>query len=150
MNRVGSEKVDVNKIHSDCIADKLRLINRVITSIYDDAFRPLGITINQMNIIVVVAKFEPANLNQVGKWLHMEKSTLSRNISLMTKNGWLQTAPLGHGRSLEIRLTRQGRALLKKGTPYWEKAQDRVGSMLKKQGVEEVKRIANDIRASAN
>jgi len=150
MNRVRSNKIDVNKIHSDCIADKLRLINRVVTSIYDDAFRPLGITMNQMNIIVVVAKFEPANPNQIGKWLHMEKSTLSRNVSLMTKNGWLQTTKLGNGRSLEIRLTRQGRALLKKGIPYWEKAQDLVGSMFKKQGVEEVKRIAGDMRELAN
>ena len=145
-----TNKIDVNKIHSDCIADKLRLINRVITSIYDDAFRSLGITMNQMNIMVVVAKFEPASPNQVGKWLHMEKSTLSRNVNLIAKNGWLQTTPLGHGRSLEIRLTRQGRALLRKGTPYWEKAQDRVGSLLKKRGVEEVKRIAHDIRSLAN
>ena len=150
MNKERSNKIDVNKIHSECIADKLRLINRVITNIYDGAFRSLEITMNQMNIMVVVAKFEPANPSQVGKWLHMEKSTLSRNVNLMTKNGWLQTTPVGHGRSLEIRLTRQGRALLKKGTPYWEKAQDIVGSMLKKQGVEEAKRIAHDIRASTN
>ena len=150
MNTVKTNKVELNKIHSDCIADKLRLINRVITSIYDDAFRSLGITMNQMNIMMVVAKFEPSNPSQVGKWLHMEKSTLSRNVNLMAKNGWLQTTPLGHGRSLEIRLTRQGRALLRKGTPYWEKAQDRVGSLLKPQGVEEVKRIAHDIRSLAN
>ena len=150
MNTVKTNKVELNKNHADCIADKLRLINRVVTGIYDNALRPLGVTYNQMNVIVVVGKFEPASPNQVGKWLHMEKSTLSRNVNLMAKNGWLQTTPLGHGRSLEIRLTRQGRALLRKGTPYWEKAQDRVGSLLKKRGVEEVKRIAHDIRSLAN
>ena len=150
MNTVQSKKVDVNKSHSDCIADKLRLINRVITGIYDNALRPLGVTFNQINIIVVVAKFEPASPTQIRKWLHMEKSTVSRNVSLLMKNGWLQTAPLGHGRSLEIRLSREGWTLLKKSAPYWEKAQDLVYSLFKKQGVEEIKRIAHGIRSLAN
>lgn len=150
MNTVKTNKVELNKNHANCIADKLRLINRVVTGIYDNALRPLGATFNQINIIVVIGKFEPANPNQVGKWLHMEKSTLSRNVSLMTKNGWLQTTSLGHGRSLEIRLSKQGRTLLKKSAPYWEKAQDLVYSLFKKQGVEEIKRIAHDIRLLAN
>ena len=43
-------------IARDCIAVRLRLVNRVITSVYDEALRPLGLKASQMNILVVAAK----------------------------------------------------------------------------------------------
>ena len=36
----------------ECIGVRIRLLNRVITNLYDKAFRPLGITTNQMSILV--------------------------------------------------------------------------------------------------
>ena len=148
MNTNRKLKIAAEKINSDCIADKLRLISRVVTSIYDDALRPLGITLNQLNLIVVVAKFEPTSPSKIGEWLHMNKSTVSRNINLMSRNGWLDIKPLGQGRSLEIKLLSKGREIFKKSNPFWEKAQRNVNKMLKKQGVEELKRMAHDIRGS--
>lgn len=142
-------KLSAININTTCIADKIRLISRVVTSIYDDALRPLGITLNQLNLIVVVARFEPTSPDKVGEWLHMKKSTVSRNINLMSRNGWLKMKPLGQGRSLEIRLLGKGREILKKSIPHWEKAQGKVDNMLKKQGVEELKRIARNIRGSS-
>lgn len=148
MNTNRELKLVADKLNADCIADKLRLISRVITSIYDDALRPVGITLNQLNLIVVVARFEPVSPGKVGEWLHMKKSTVSRNINLMSRNGWLKIKPLGKGRSLEIRLLSNGREMLKRSTPKWEMAQRKVNKMLKKQGVKELKRIAHDIRVS--
>ena len=42
-------------IAQDCIADRMRLLNRVVTKIYDDALRSLGIRTGQLNILVVTA-----------------------------------------------------------------------------------------------
>ena len=148
MNSNKKIRIAADNISAVCIADKLRLISRVVTSIYDDALRPLGITLNQLNLLVVVAKFEPTSPSKIGEWLHMNKSTVSRNINLMNRNGWLKIEPFGQGRSLQIRLLSKGREIFKKSNPYWEKAQRNANKMLKKQGVEELKRIAHDIRGS--
>jgi hypothetical protein len=43
-------------IAQDCIAVRMRLLNRVVTKIYDDALRPLGIKTSQLNILVVTAR----------------------------------------------------------------------------------------------
>ena len=116
-------QAEADQANRECIADKLRLLNRVITSLYDDAFRPLGITTSQMNILVVTAKFGTPSPGQVGGWLHMEKSTLSRNVDRMRKQGWLEVIPADRGHSHQVRLTAKGAVIMKQGMPLWEQAQ---------------------------
>ncbi|MCZ6634001.1 MAG: MarR family winged helix-turn-helix transcriptional regulator [bacterium] len=133
------------KLNQACIADKLRLLNRVITSLYDDALSPIGITTSQMNILVVVAKYGEASPGQVGTWLSIEKSTLSRNVRLLRQNGWLDAIP-GSGRSHTLRVTAKGAEILNKGLPLWERAQNKARSILGDSGVKEMARIADVVR----
>ena len=42
-------------IADECLAVRIRLLNRVVSGVYDQALRPLGITAGQMNILVVVS-----------------------------------------------------------------------------------------------
>jgi hypothetical protein len=58
-----SEISDISKeaskrIARECIAVRVRLLNRVITSLYDDALRPLGITVSQLNLLVAICRME--------------------------------------------------------------------------------------------
>jgi hypothetical protein len=43
----------VDHIAESCIAVRLRLLNRVVTNLYDEALRPLKLKTAQMNILVV-------------------------------------------------------------------------------------------------
>ena len=140
------ETARCGQINQQCIADKVRFLNRSITGLYDKALRPIGITTAQMNILVVVGKFGSATPDQVGQWLHLEKSTLSRNLERLRKNGWLDVIPESRGRSHRIELTPKGKEVMKKGLPLWEKAQRNTRSLLGKQGVEELVRVANQLR----
>ena len=84
-----SEHPTADLIASECLAVRVRLLSRTITGIYDEALRPLGLTVGQMNILVVVAKRGPVSPGEVARRLNMEKSTVSRNIDRMAKRGWL-------------------------------------------------------------
>ena len=46
----------IDAIARNCIAVRLRLLNRVVTNLYDDALRPLGLKVSQLNVLVVTAK----------------------------------------------------------------------------------------------
>jgi hypothetical protein len=46
----------IERISKTCIAVRLRLLNRVVTSFYDDALRPLGLKVSQLNILIVTAR----------------------------------------------------------------------------------------------
>ncbi len=79
----------VDLIAGECLAVRTRLLNRTITGIYDEALRPHGVTVGQLNILVFVAKRGPLLAGDVARRLNMEKSTVSRNVRLMRENGWL-------------------------------------------------------------
>src|SRR5262245_53676910 len=56
MRRGAGHRALVDRIAGDCIAVRVRLINRVVTSVYDEALRPLGIRVSQGNVLVAVAR----------------------------------------------------------------------------------------------
>lgn len=121
-----SSKTTIDDIAGECIAVRLRMLNRVVTNIYDDALRPLGLKVSQMNILVAAAKMGPARPKEVCEQLHLDVSTLSRNVDRMKARGWLEVVPDEDGRSQPFRLTSPGRRLLEKAVPSWEEAQERV------------------------
>ena len=120
----------IDTIAKTCIAGRLRLVNRVVTNIYDDALRPLGLKISQGNILILTGKMGVASPVQVCEYLQLDISTLSRNVELMRKNGWLEEVPGEDARSHPFRLTAEGKRLIEKAIPAWEKAQAEARDLL--------------------
>jgi DNA-binding MarR family transcriptional regulator len=142
----------IEKVASECVAVRLRMLNRVVTNFYDDALRPLDLKVSQMNILVAAAKMGTARPIEVCDHLHLGVSTLSRNVERMKARGWLEVVPGEDGRSQPFRLTPQGRRLLEKAVPAWSKAQQQVKKMLGDGFVEQLdqamKRVSNRGAAS--
>ena len=120
----------VDKIAGECVAVRVRMLNRVVTNIYDEALRPLGLKVSQMNILVAAAKMGTARPQEVCDFLHLDASTLSRNVERMKARGWLEVVPAEDGRSQPFRLTPQGRKLLEKAVPAWGAAQQQAKGVL--------------------
>jgi DNA-binding MarR family transcriptional regulator len=123
-------QVTIDTVASECVAVRLRMLNRVVTNIYDDALRPLDLKVSQMNILVAAAKLGTARPIDVCEHLHLDVSTLSRNVERMKVRGWLEVVPDVDGRSQPFRLTLQGRMLLEKAIPAWSEAQHQVKKAL--------------------
>ena len=125
----------IETIAKTCIAGRVRLINRVVSSIYDDALRPYGLKISQANILIMAGKLGVATPIQICDMLQIDISTLSRNVELMRKKGWLEEVPSDDARSRPFRLTKEGLRLIDKATPAWEKAQEEAKTVLGEQFV---------------
>src|SRR6476469_4578201 len=120
----------IDRVAEECIAVRLRMLNRVITNIYDDALRPLDLKVSQMNILVAAAKMGTARPLAVCEYLHLDVSTLSRNVERMKARGWLEVVPDDDRRSQPFQLTPQGWKLLEKAVPAWSEAQQHVSKLL--------------------
>jgi len=120
----------IDKIAGECIAVRLRMLNRVITNIYDNALRPLDLKVSQMNILVAAAQMGTVRPLDVCEYLHLDVSTLSRNVDRMKARGWLEVVPDKDGRAQPFRLTPQGRKLLETAVPAWRGAQQQVKQVL--------------------
>src|SRR5690349_1366571 len=128
MNTMKPERMQamIDKIAGECVAVRLRMLNRVITNIYDNALRPLDLKVSQMNILVAAAKMGTVRPLEVCEYLHLDVSTLSRNVERMKARGWLEVVPDEDRRSQPFQLTSQGRELLEKAVPAWNQAQQQV------------------------
>jgi DNA-binding MarR family transcriptional regulator len=125
----------IDTIARTCIAVRLRLLNRVVTNFYDEALRPLGLKVSQLNILVVTAKLGLARPAQVCQILQLDTSTLSRNVERMRAHGWLEVVAEEDARAQPFRLTPQGKRLIEKAVPAWEEAQRQASELLGNEGI---------------
>ncbi|MEZ4448353.1 MAG: MarR family winged helix-turn-helix transcriptional regulator [Nannocystaceae bacterium] len=118
------------RITEDCAAYRLRVINRAITRIYDEALRPHGLRIAQLNTLVVVMESDGITPNELSQRMHMDASTVSRNVERMCQNGWLELVSLEDARSHAIHTTAKGQKLVREAAVSWEKAQAETEAIL--------------------
>lgn len=107
----------------ECVARRLRQVNRTVTRLYDEALRPHGLTVNQLNILAVIISEKQIRPGQLGQALGMEKSTVSRTIDRMVGKGWLKVAPGKDSRTQLLTVTAKGNQLLLAVTPVWDTLQ---------------------------
>ena len=143
MGREGVKR-DAAEVVRDCIATRLRMANRVITKVYDDALRPLGLKVTQMAMLVVAEDNGLIRQAEVGAELRLDDSTLSRNLERMRANGWLEDVREGDARVHSYRLTQAGRALLEQAIPAWRGAQAEARRLLGDAAVQALRRFARE------
>ena len=139
-----SVRSDAAEVVRDCVATRMRMANRVITKVYDDALRPLGLKVTQMSMLVVAEDRGLIRQSEVGAELQLDDSTLSRNLERMRAHGWLEEVPADDARVHSFRLTQAGRVLLDKAIPVWTKAQAEARRLLGDAGVRALRRFARE------
>ena len=117
-------------IAGECLAVRMRTLNRALTALYDEALRPLGLRVGQLNLLVAVARVGTAKPGDLCRVLRMDKSTLSRDVEVMRRNGWIEVDDSGDGRARPLRLSDPGHALLEAVVPAWRQAQEKAGALL--------------------
>lgn len=119
----------------ECIASRVRMIDRVINGIYDEALRPFGLTASQMNILHMTAESGVARAADMCRTLQLDTSTISRNVDRMRKKGILKVVAGGDARSRPFEVTEEGRQLLERADAAWRVAQDTAAKRLGDDGL---------------
>src|SRR5579884_3244424 len=148
MDKLSNDQA-IDAIAKTCIAVRLRLLNRVVTNFYDDALRPLGLKVSQLNILIVTSRLGLARPAQVCDLLQLDASTLSRNVKPLQAHGWLEVVEEEDARAQPFRLTPQGKRLIEKAVPAWEEAQRRATALLGNEGVALLDRAAKKLRQTS-
>ena len=110
---------------STCLASRVRQLSRIVTRVYDDALRPLGITASQFTLLTQLANPDGITAVEIGHSLDIEKSTLSRNLKRLLALGHLTMDPPAGRRGRGLHLTPKGQAVIQQAYPVWSDAQNR-------------------------
>ncbi|MET8639305.1 MarR family winged helix-turn-helix transcriptional regulator [Streptomyces sp. NPDC004096] len=131
----------VDEIVQDCLAVRIRLIGRAVTSLYDGALEDHGVTIAQVNLLAALGKVGPCPPSRLGEVLQLERSTVSRNLHLLLNQGWIEASASDAKGMREVALTGAGRAKIESVMPEWRQAQRQAARLLGA-GVAAVQEIA--------
>lgn len=135
-----------NDMADACIAFRVRALNRVVTNLYDAVLQPFGITVNQATMLIMLSVVGKAGPGRIGQVLIMEKSTVSRNLDRMKKQGWIEAAGIDGGKEQIVSVTARGRKMLASFHPAWVKAQKRAEQLLGEKGVSAVHTLHKAVR----
>ena len=137
-------------IAQECLAVRMRMLNRVITNVYDDALRPLGVKASQLNILVAAKRAGLARPAEICQVLQLDTSTLSRNVERMKARGWLEVVPDEDARAQPFRLTAKGKRLLERSKPSWEQAQRKAAELLGENAIGVISDAVTRIRSGGH
>jgi DNA-binding MarR family transcriptional regulator len=135
-------KALADRLARDCLGVRIRMIHRAVSALYDAALRPHGLRVGQMTLLVGVAYAGPIKPTRLGRVLHLEKSTLSRDVELLRRKGWIAVETDPEGRGQVLGLTAAGAAVLEAVLPAWEEAQAQAEELLGEAGVGVVHAVA--------
>ena len=123
------------QITATCLMGRTRYLSRVLTGVYDEEVRPFGVQATQVTLLATVAAYGPVRRSDLGRWLHFDSSTLTRNLRVMLDNKWVEEVPDGKdGRGLPLQVTKGGAKLLHALGPAWHRAQERALHMVGDEG----------------
>jgi len=134
---------ETKRVERECIAFRIRKLNRLVTAIYDDALAEAGLKTSQFTVLVALANREKVTPSELTRLLAMDESTVSRNVERMCVKGWLRLDPGEDRRSHTIEVTQNGKALIRKCLPAWQRAQEDVTGRL---GTENVAAVRSSLR----
>ena len=123
-----------------CLAS--RQAARRITRLYDSRMQSSGIRVTQFTILSQLMLRGEMPIGKLAAFLGMERTTLTRNLTLLEQQKWISSKAGDDPRSRMIAITAQGRGMVRRGFPYWSKAQAQVGKMLGADGQAALKLLA--------
>ena len=112
------------EIVANCACLKVRMAARAVTRAYDSALRPIGLRATQLSMLVAIAIASAISIAALASFLGMDRTTLTRNLRPLEKEGLISVGPEGWRRSRTLEITKKGRSRLREALPLWERAQD--------------------------
>jgi DNA-binding MarR family transcriptional regulator len=90
---------------------------------YDRHLRPHGIESTQFALLEALEGLGPRIQTAVGQGFGLEKTTLSRNLRVLARKGWVEQTTGEDSRDRPYQLTAAGRKTLQAARPAWRRAQ---------------------------
>lgn len=113
-----------------CYCIVLRKAERKVTSIYDDALRPVGVNVAQFSLLRTIESDSPISLSNIGRKTELDRSTVGRNIKVLQRMGLVKTLQAEDRREAAVVLTPRGRGVLVDGAKLWNNAQATIEKVL--------------------
>ena len=126
------KKLDSDVLHepeipaSTCTCTELRRASRAVTLLYDNAFKSSGLLSTQLSVLRVISKSDSLKVSELAEELGMDRTTLTRNLSVLERQGFIKISPGKDHRTRIVTITPIGSNSIAKTIPLWNEVQRKV------------------------
>ncbi len=113
-----------------CACAAARVTARALTQLYDERLRASGVEASQFGLLSILNRQPGCSQASLARLLAMDKTTVSRNLKLLSQKGWIEPSSGRDTRERGFRLTKTGRKRLAAARPLWEAAQEDLQSKM--------------------
>lgn len=106
-----------------CVNFNLKRASRLSARFFDSALRPVGITSVQLSVLIALGYYDQCSVNELAELTSMERTTLTRNLTLLERDGLVRPVDCEDKRKRLVQLSPTGEKILRKAMPVWEEAQ---------------------------
>lgn len=106
-----------------CACATARTVARTLTQLYDGVLRDAGIEAPQFALLMALEAQGPTKQAAIGRLFALDKTTLSRNLRWLERQGWIAAAPAADRRERQFAVTADGRRRLADAKVRWTRAQ---------------------------
>lgn len=132
MGKDGPSRSECLEMGVTCACYNLRRASRAVTQVFDAYFEEIGLKATQYTVLAAVS-YEAAGkptVTHLANALVLEQSSLSRNLAVLERQGFLRLLRGEDKRERIVALTRAGRAAISRGYPVWKQAQSAIAAAL--------------------
>lgn len=133
------------QIGQTCAGFNLRKATRVLTQLYDEALRPTGLRVTQFMLLAAIRGQEPVTVQRLATSVVMDRTTLTRGLQPLEKQGLIRVEPGEDRRERQVSLTARGHTTLAHALPHWEAIEARITKTVGKQ---RLARLLSDLAAA--
>ena len=131
-------KQQLLEIPSSCLDYNLRKAARIAAQHYEEVMKPCGLRNTQFTLMVATCLMDKPLITDLARVLAMDRTTVSRNVKPLQRDGLLNIVPGEDKRSRHIVVTDAGRQRLLQAIPLWQKAHQ---SLQQKVGLENAQQL---------
>lgn len=132
---------------SECYCTNARRCSNMLTDFYDRSMEESGLTVAQYYLLINLSRMGSANVTHWAGRVGLERSTMVRNIKLLTSKGLIELTE-GHGKT--YCLTPDGKSALDRAIPIWQSTQQKIENLLGTEDAQALIRISEKLLALEN
>jgi DNA-binding MarR family transcriptional regulator len=103
----------------NCLMFNLQRASRSLVRRFEMAAKQSGLTAPQFTTLALIAGHGEVSISRLAEQLGTDRTTMTRNLDLLTQRGWVTEAESGDARVRLVRLTNIGQRKLDQAMPVW-------------------------------
>lgn len=137
---------DLTELH--CTCGLIRRSARQITQTYDAALKETGLRITQYSILANLEGRQGLSITDLAQLLVMDRTTLTRNLRPLQRDGLVELAEGADNRSKALRITPRGNELLKVARPLWRETEKSVRLTVADEDIAQLRQLLDRVTSS--